>query len=425
MRSLAVVILAAGLGRRMKSSTPKVLQPVCGKPLLSWVLETALALIPQQILVLIGPDQSEISQKYATEKAIQFGIQPERKGTGHALQCAFPLISSDIEHILVLYGDTPLVPLEALQDFYTFHLEEESWGSVITTSLLNPFGYGRIVKAGDQLLRIVEEKDASEEEKRLTEINTGVCLFRREALVEVLFQLKNENRQNEYYLTDLFGLLAERQRVLRAWKTADFKSFQGVNSFAQLAEVQGIAQERILAQHMAAGVHIVDPRTTYIDSQVRIGANTQILPCTVISGAVEIGSFCVIGPFSHLREGTILEEGAEVGNFTEVKKSTLGAHSKAKHLSYLGDAQIGKKVNIGAGTITANYDGKVKSITRIEDYSFIGSGTTLVAPVNVGSHAITGANSVILRGRDVPAYGVVGGVPAKMIRQNLKHEEVS
>lgn len=411
--SLTVVVLAAGIGSRMKSTKPKVLQNVCGRTLLEWVLESARQLAPQQILIVVGPDQPQIQKTLESQHDLQFGVQAERKGTGHALQQVFKQITS--EQILVLCGDTPLLLVDDLKKLWQKHQHEGNWATLLSARTAHPYGYGRIVRNNQQVIGIVEEKDASEEQRKLSEINTGIYLFRHQALQQYLFQLQANNRQKEYYLTDMIALLVQHQQLVGVQVADDFSFYQGVNSFAQLAQVRKIAQQKILMQHMDAGVDIVDPQNTYIDVQVKIGANTQILPFCVIAGSVEIGEYCEIGPFTHLRSGTVLEEGAEIGNFTEVKKSRIGKKTKAKHLSYLGDAVIGERVNIGAGTITANYDGKRKSVTTIDDDAFIGSGTTLVAPVQIGKNALTGANSVVTK--SVPDHTIVVGVPAKILRK--------
>lgn len=418
MNSLTVVILAAGIGSRMKSKTPKVLQDVCGKTLLEWVIDAAKPLLPKQMIVVVGPDQPQIEQSLLSVPHLEFGVQQERRGTGHALQQVFSKIQT--EQILVLCGDTPLIRAEELSLLLKTHLEEQNGATLISGQTDRPFGYGRILRKQQQVVGIVEEKDATLEQKAITEVNTGIYLFQYQRLKEYLFQLQNKNRQQEYYLTDMIGLLTQNNHRVGAVQVEDFSLYQGVNSFPQLAQVRTVAQQQILIRHMESGVDIVDPRNTYIDVQVKIGANTRILPFCVLSGPIDIGEYCVIGPFTHLRAGTKLHEGVEIGNFTEVKQSEIGKKSKAKHLSYLGDARIGERVNIGAGTITANYDGHKKWVTRIDDHAFIGSGTTLIAPVSVGKEALTGANSVVRQ--DVPDQTIVVGVPAKILRKKKEHE---
>jgi bifunctional UDP-N-acetylglucosamine pyrophosphorylase/glucosamine-1-phosphate N-acetyltransferase len=284
---------------------------------------------------------------------------------------------------------------------------------MLTAVVANPRGFGRVKRVRGEFAGVVEEQDASPEERALREVNLGVYAFARADLERLLPRLSNRNAQGEYYLTDVPALLlAEGARVATV-ELEDEREAIGVNTLEHLAEARSALQLRILSAHLAAGVAIEDPATTFVDHGVEIGAGTRILPCTVIRAGVRIGKGCEIGPFTHLRGGTVLEDGAEVGNFTEAKQAHLGSHSKAKHLAYLGDVEIGSRVNIGAGTIVANYDGKKKHRTEIGDRAFVGSGSVLIAPCKVGEGALTGGGAVVTRNSEIPPGEAWVGVPAR------------
>ena len=304
-----------------------------------------------------------------------------------------------------------LAPLRALLDR---HRRQRAAATVLSVVLPDPTGYGRILRGEDgRILSIREEKDATAEERRVDEVNVGIMAFDSEHLWSALGKLTADNAQGELYLTDVPGLLLAAGLRVASLLAGNADDVRGVNSLRELAEVGTIARHRSLEGHMKRGVRIVDPATTFIDMGVRIGAGSTIFPFTVITGDVTIGKGCEVGPFSHLRDGTRLMNGSQIGNFVEVKKSTVGEGSKAKHLTYLGDAEIGKRTNVGCGTITANYDGKAKHRTKIGNQVHVGSGTVFVAPINVGNRVVTGAGAVLLPGKDVPDGETMVGVPAR------------
>lgn len=427
-RPATVVVLAAGQGTRMRSPKPKVLHELCGRPMLHWVLDQACALEPDRVLVVVGhgADQVRASIDAGGFERVTCVHQAEQKGTGHALQVCLPELGDDPGRVMVLYGDMPLVRPESLaelcaQQAALADAEGRPGAAILTALPEDPRAFGRILRDGDdRVVGIVEEKDATPEQREIGEVNLGVYVFPGADLVRLLPALSNDNAQGEYYLTDLIHALVDEGRPVDGTVLFDEDEAIGVNSLGHLAEARFVIQFRILEEHLANGVAIEDPQTTYIDWGVTIGAGTRILPCTVIRSGVTIGAGCEVGPFSHLRVGTVMDDGAEIGNFTESKKSTIGAHTKAKHLSYLGDAVIGERANIGAGTIFANYDGREKHTTTVGDGAFIGSGTVLVAPGRVGAGATTGAGAIVTRGADVPAGEVWVGVPARPIQRKAE-----
>lgn len=431
MTALDVVILAAGKGTRMKSSLPKVLHPVGGRPMVQHVIRTAGTLSPRQIVVVLGhgleqvKPQVEIAGAHAVE-------QREQLGTGHAVLQALPQIPDDDGHTLVLYGDVPLTRTASLQNL--LDAASAHCVALLTTHLPNPFGYGRIVRNRDDVVTgIVEEKDASDAQRKICEVNTGVMLLPNRFLHRALPALRNDNRQGEYYLTDLVAMANDDgYGVVAVGCPAD--ETLGVNDRVQLADVERRYQRRLADALMRDGITLADParidirgefscgNDTTIDinfiaegrvvvgQNCRIGANVVLKDCVVADGVdirayshidgAEVASACIIGPYARLRPGARLAAGAHVGNFVEIKQAMLGEGAKANHLTYIGDAEIGNNVNIGAGTITCNYDGVNKSLTKIGEGAFIGSNSSLVAPVTVGAGATVGAGSVITS--DVP-----------------------
>jgi bifunctional UDP-N-acetylglucosamine pyrophosphorylase/glucosamine-1-phosphate N-acetyltransferase len=352
---------------------------------------------------------------------VEYILQKEQRGTGHALQQAKPLFQDYPGDALILSGDVPLIREETLKELVKTHRDSNAAGTLLTTELKDPTGYGRVIrKTNDKIDKIVEESDASLFEKAVEEINSGIYCFHVASLFEVIDTLSAKNRQGEFYLTDVIEILSDKGKELDSVTTADPNEILGVNSREELAKVEKILQHQIKQKHMQSGVTIVDPDSTYIEASVKIGRDTVIFPFTVIEGNTEIGCECKVGPFTRLRTGTVLKNRAEVGNFVETKKTVIGEKAKAKHLSYLGDATIGEGVNIGAGTITANYDGTSKYPTSIGDHAFIGSNTTLIAPVSIGKNAVTGAGSVVVKGQDVPNGGTVVGVPARPLSKRKK-----
>ncbi|MBR5998687.1 MAG: bifunctional UDP-N-acetylglucosamine diphosphorylase/glucosamine-1-phosphate N-acetyltransferase GlmU [Deltaproteobacteria bacterium] len=431
--SMAAVVLAAGRGTRMKSERAKVLHPVCGAALGAYPVRAARAAGADPVWVVIGHDGEHVQETLAAE-GVGFVRQEQQLGTGHALLCAEKVLGDFHGALLLLCGDTPLLCPETLIALAGCQREEHAAVTVLTMRRADPAGYGRIVRNGKDLLAIVEEKDASDRERRITEVNTGIYVFEAPWVFEMLHHLGNANAQGEYYLTDIVRLAREQGAVVRALELADPDEAMGVNNRAQLAEAARIMQGRINHAHQLAGVTIVDPASTYIDASVWICVDTVIHPGVHLWGKTEIGASCLIepgsiirdsriadrvhvkahsvieesevgadsaiGPMAHMRPGSILRGDNKIGNFVETKKVDIGLHSKASHLTYLGDAEIGENVNIGCGTITCNYDGVNKHKTIIEDEVFVGSDTQFVAPVRVGRNSLVGAGSTIVR--DVP-----------------------
>lgn len=421
---LAVVVLAAGKGTRTKLSIPKVLLPLCGRTLLSSVLDTVAQLEPDRTLVVLSHAMDKVTasleaSSQAKTPGLEIVDQGSPRGTGHAVQVAMAKLGEFAGDVLVVYGDCPLITpttLSALRE-----ARGEAPAAVLTAYLPDPSGLGRIRRDEEGVLvGIVEDGDCSPEELEIDEINAGFYCFDPARLGPALDSLTVENVQGEYYLTDVIAHFTAADTPVPTVEVEDVDEVLGVNSLTELALAREIMQESILLRHMESGVQIEDPSTTYIDHDVEIGPETSILPCTVLRSGVRIGSGCQVGPFAHLRVGTVLEEGAEVGNFVETKKSTVGRRSKAKHLTYLGDTTIGEGANVGAGTITANYDGEKKHETLIGDGAFVGSGTVLVAPSRMGVRSRTGAGAIVTPGTEIGDGETFVGVPAKLLRPKGK-----
>jgi bifunctional UDP-N-acetylglucosamine pyrophosphorylase/glucosamine-1-phosphate N-acetyltransferase len=428
---LGIVILAAGQGTRMKSLTPKVLHALAGRPMLAHVLDVAAALAPARTVVVYGHGGEQVPAAFAGREGVAWVEQSPQLGTGHAVQQAMPQLG-DVDRVLVLYGDVPLIRTETLEGL----LASEAPAVLLTVCLPDPTGYGRIVRddAG-RVLRIVEHKDASAAEHAIDEVNTGIVQLDRPCLEGWLGRLSNANAQGEYYLTDVVGMAVADGLEVEAVVAGDPLEVAGINDRAQLAQIERAWQARAADRLMRAGVTLLDPArfdlrgtlahgrdvtvdvnvifegTVRLGDDVHVGANTVLRDCEVGDG-VRILENCVIedaylgpgsriGPFSRIRPGTRLEGEAHVGNFVEIKNAQIGLGSKVNHLTYCGDATIGRDVNVGAGTITCNYDGANKYRTVIGDRAFIGSNTALVAPVEVGAGATIGAGSTITR--DAPA----------------------
>ncbi len=419
-----VVILAAGQGTRMKSPAAKVLAPLCGRTMLAWVIDQALDLAPKRVLVVIGHQAEEVRAVVAahgTHASVECVLQAPQHGTGHALQVCLPKLGADPGRVVVLYGDMPLLSKASLERLCKLQASTSDGAAILTCEPGNPRGFGRIVRAATgEVARIVEEKDASAEVKALREVNLGVYCFPGAELVRSLPTLSNANAQKEYYLTDVVERLVSAGRKVCALVLEDEAEAIGVNTLAHLAEARRALQLRILERHLQAGVYIEDPNTAFVDHDVEIGVGTKIHPCCVIQSGVKIGANCEVGPFAMIRGGSVLADGAAVGNFVEVNRSRMGKKSKAKHLAYLGDATLGERVNIGAGTVFANYDGKTKSPCKVGDGAFVGSGTILVAPVEVGAGATLGAGAVVTRKSVVGPGEVWVGVPARALPAKSK-----
>lgn len=419
------VILAAGKGTRMNSERPKVLHELCGRSMLRHVIDAAREAGASRILVVVGHDRDRVLEAFPDDDLV-WVVQEPQAGTGHALAVAREAVGDAAQTLLLLYGDVPLIRAAGLRDLLEAHRESGNRLTVVTTHVDNPTGYGRILRDDAGSLRAIREQiDVSPEEAAVTEINTGIYALEAPQVFDVLERVKPNERKGEVYLTDVVGLLREDDEPVDAWCSPDADDFRGVNSRGDLAGAAETMRARILDRHMENGVTVVDPKTTYVDVDVEIGRDTVLHPCTVIRDGVRIGEGCEIGPFAHLRVGTSLADGAAIGNFTETKNTTLGPGAKAKHLTYLGDATVGRGANIGAGTITANYDGSKKSPTHIGDGAFIGSGTVLVAPADVGDRGVTGAGAIVTRGSKVGADEVYVGVPARKLERGAANRKAA
>jgi bifunctional UDP-N-acetylglucosamine pyrophosphorylase / glucosamine-1-phosphate N-acetyltransferase len=432
-----IVVLAAGRGTRMNSARPKVLHHVAGRPMIDYVLRTARSLAPRSTTVVVGHQAEILRASLASRPGVTVVVQEPQLGTAHALMSAADALAGARGLLILLSGDVPLLSTNTLKTLVERHSSTEAAATVVTAIVENPHGYGRIVRAsspGQPIARIVEEKDATAAEQAIREINSGIYAFALEGLFEALRRIASENAQREYYLPDLVAIYRQAGRTVETVTVSNPDEIRGINSRRELAAVSSIVRHEKATQLMEAGVTIDDPDTAYIDDDVMIGPDTILHPCVFLEGRTTIGSGCEIhsgarivdsqigdrvtvlnhsvitgsrvepgasvGPFAHLRAGSDVREGARVGNFVEMKKTVLGAGSKAGHLSYLGDATIGAKVNIGAGTITCNYDGAQKNQTVIGDGAFIGSDTQLIAPVTVGNGAYVGSGTTIRE--DVP-----------------------
>ncbi len=416
-KPVKILILAAGKSTRMKSDTPKVLHRVAGVPLLRWVLEQAYALKPEQIVVIVGHEADRVRKAFADFPKIAFVTQEPQLGTGHAVMQARSQLQDFSGDVCLLCGDVPLVRPETLAALQDAHQRAHAAATVLTTELHDPGSYGRIVRDADgKLSGIVEAKDLKRGQERIAEINSGTYFFDAPALLGCLDQLTTQNAQGEYYLTDVIHLLAAQGAPVAAHVCQDSREVMGINTRKDLAQCDKIARERVTDALMANGVSILDPDNTYIEAGVHIGRDSIVYPYSAIHAGVEIGQHCEIGPFAHLRAGTKLGDHCKVGAFVETKNAVYGNGSKSGHLAYLGDVTLGQDVNIGAGAIVANYDGKHKHKTEIGDNAFIGCGTVLVAPVRVGKNAQTGANTVVPKGKDVADNTIVVGAPARVLK---------
>lgn len=449
MTATHVLVLAAGKGTRMKSALPKVLHPVAGTPMIEYVLATAAALSPSSCTVVVGHQAEQVSAALAHHAAVRFLVQEPQLGTGHALLQAEPLLSGVKGTLVLLSGDVPLLTAATLRALLSAHEAAGAAATVITARVADPTGYGRIVRDNGSLVRIVEHKDATPAEREIAEINSGIYAFDLEPLFGALHRIGSNNAQGEYYLPDLVAIYREQGRVVSTLMVDEVAQILGINSRLELAEMSRRVWRSRNDDLMASGVTIEDPATTYVGRDVVVGRDTVIRPGVVLEGRTVIGEGCclypgvriqdstlgdrvtildhclvngaqiaedvTVGPFAHLRPQTEIATGARIGNFVELKKTKLGTGSKANHLAYLGDATIGSHVNIGAGTITCNYDGVRKNPTIIEDDVFIGSDSQLVAPVNVGRGAYVAAGSTITQ--DVPA-GALGIARGRQVNKD-------
>jgi bifunctional UDP-N-acetylglucosamine pyrophosphorylase/glucosamine-1-phosphate N-acetyltransferase len=457
--SLEILILAAGLGTRMKSRMAKVLHKLGGRPIIAHVCRTALLLEPRRTHVIIGHQADAVRAAVEHELGkheASFLIQTAQRGTGDAVMTAQGLLADAKSTVLILSGDVPLVRLETLQTLIDQHLSDRASCTILSVRLENPTGYGRVVRdEAGRFLKIVEQKDATEDERQIREINAGIYCFDSKKLFQALEQVRPTNSQGEYYLTDVPGILRDAGEHVSLYQHHDAREVSGVNTRAELAEFENLIRRNAVRRLMSdGGVTFIDPSHAYISSEAQVGRDCIIHPdvhiegksvigegCEIQQGSrikdsrlgdrvtikdhclivdSEIADDCAVGPFAHLRMNARLEERAVVGNFVEVKKSQIGRGTKSMHLTYLGDATIGEDTNIGAGTVTCNYDGKYKHATVIGSRVRIGSDTMLIAPVSVGDGAVTAAGSVVTE--DVPPDTMVAGVPAT-IKKSLRDGE--
>ncbi|MCY8031871.1 bifunctional UDP-N-acetylglucosamine diphosphorylase/glucosamine-1-phosphate N-acetyltransferase GlmU [Bacillus inaquosorum] len=426
------VVLAAGQGTRMKSKLYKVLHPVCGKPMVEHVVDEALKLSLSKLVTIVGHGAEEV-KKQLSDKS-EYALQAEQLGTAHAVKQAQPFLADEKGVTIVICGDTPLLTAETMEQMLKEHTQREAKATILTAVAEDPTGYGRIIRGENGAVqKIVEHKDASEEERLVTEINTGTYCFDNEALFRAIDLVSNDNAQGEYYLPDVIEILKNEGETVAAYQTGNFQETLGVNDRVALSQAEQFMKERINKRHMQNGVTLIDPMNTYISPDAVIGSDTVIYPGTVIKGEVQIGEDTIIGPhteimnssigsrtvikqsvvnhskvgndvnigpFAHIRPDSVIGNEVKIGNFVEIKKTQFGDRSKASHLSYVGDAEVGTDVNLGCGSITVNYDGKNKYLTKIEDGAFIGCNSNLVAPVTVGEGAYVAAGSTVTE--DVP-----------------------
>ncbi|WP_277300968.1 bifunctional UDP-N-acetylglucosamine diphosphorylase/glucosamine-1-phosphate N-acetyltransferase GlmU [Veillonella montpellierensis] len=453
MKDIGALILAAGKGTRMKSKLPKVLHKVAGKAMVERVLDTVQSLGTEKNIIVIGFG-GDMVKDYIGDRA-DFVVQEEQKGTGHAVKQAQPMLETFDGTILVLCGDTPLVKRETLQALLETHEAMHAAATVLTAHMPDPTGYGRIIR-DDQghVLRIVEQKDGKPEELAVTEVNTGMYAFDSHTLWPCLAQLSDDNAQGELYITDVISILVNAGECVSAYVTDDFEESLGVNSRAQLAEAEAILKHRKNRELMESGVTIIDPLNTYVAPEVTVGQDTILYPGTILEGHTIIGRECQIGPhtrltnvtvgdgntihftyghdceiknntdigpYVHVRPNTVIYDTVHIGNFVEVKNSHVGEGTKLPHLSYIGDSDIGSGVNIGCGSITVNYDGKIKHRTTIGNGAFVGCNSNLVAPVTVGEYSYIGAGSTITK--DVPSKALAVGRSKQIIKEHWVTED--
>ncbi len=453
MNPIHIVILAAGKGTRMQSVAPKVLHRVSGVALVDRVLQAALTLNPETTTVVIGHEADKVRRHLGDRPGLFTVVQEPQLGTGHALLQAEPILKDRSGTVVLLSGDVPLLTPATLQALVRTHREAAAAATVVTAVVPRPFGYGRVVRVDGEIARIVEERDAAPPEREIREINSGIYAFDLAPLFEALRGIGAANAQAEYYLPDLVGIYRRQGRAVTTWRVTNADEIRGINSRSELAEVSGMVRQAKNEELMAAGVTLIDPATTYVDSGVQVGPDTVIHPCVHLEGSTRIGGACEIhsgtrivnstvgdrvtllnhsvvvestiaagssiGPFAHLRPGSVVGSGARVGNFVELKNTSLGDGAKANHLAYLGDTIVGERSNIGAGTITCNYDGARKHRTVIGTGAFVGSNSTLVAPVTIGDRAYVAAGSAVTQ--DVPADALAIG----RARQEIKADWVT
>jgi bifunctional UDP-N-acetylglucosamine pyrophosphorylase/glucosamine-1-phosphate N-acetyltransferase len=414
MSALHAIILAAGQGKRMKSSMPKVLHPICGRPMILYSVEMALYAGVKQPIVVLGPDSEEIQK--VLPKAVKVAIQEKPQGTGDAVLCARKVLNASMGNVLILYADAPLLRRTTIQNLIESHAKSSAACTLLTAHLADPTGYGRILRNEfGQVSGIAEETDANSQQRAIREVNIGPLVCKLSSMIEALEQIQPSGATKELYLTQVVNALAAAGKKINVAHASDVWESLGINSRVELAKATGIVRQRLIELHLTRGVTVEDPNNTYIEHNVDIGQDTVIRPGCYIESGVVIGKRCTIGPYAHLRKGVVIGNDTRVGNFAELVRTQVGERVKINHVSYLGDAVVGDDVNIGAGTITANFNGVEKSQTTIGKGAFIGSDTVLVAPVEVGAGASTGAGCVVPKGQNVPARAVVVGVPARRL----------
>lgn len=466
MSNFTAVILAAGEGTRMKSDTPKVMHKICGVPMLEHVIRASRDAGASKIVVVVGKHKDIIIDAFRDYKDTEFVIQEEQKGTGHALMQARKAVGEN-SLITVLYGDMPVVTPESISAMVEFHKNQDAAATVMTAKVADPTGYGRIIGEGDKVLLIREEKDATPEEKAIKEINSGFYCFESSVAFDALEKIDNNNKQGEYYLTDIVEVLNGENKDVIAFRLQDPDELSGVNDRCQLAHVQQLIQKKIIKKHMENGVTFLNPDNTLVDIDVEIGKDTIIYPGVILEGKTKIGQGCTIigasriiesnigddveivssqiqyssisdnvkiGPFSHIRPNCNIGPNVKIGDFVELKKTKVGDGTKIPHLSYVGDSTVGSKINIGAGVIVVNYDGYEKHPTVIEDGAFIGCNSNLIAPAHIGADSFVAAGSTITqevpegslaiaRGRQVNKKDWVKKRRQKIERRNIGNEK--
>jgi bifunctional UDP-N-acetylglucosamine pyrophosphorylase/glucosamine-1-phosphate N-acetyltransferase len=444
-----VVVLAAGKGTRMKSQVPKILHRIAGFTVIDRVLQTAAALSPASITLVVGHGADEVKASLSGTKGLKFVLQEQQLGTGHALLQTAPVLRGKTGTVVLLSGDVPLLKPSTLTSLVNTHNEAGAAATVITAVMPRPFGYGRVIRtAAGKITKIVEEKDASPAQRAITEFNSGIYALDLAPLFDALDSIGTGNKQGEYYLPDLIGIYRKQKRTVATWTVERADEIRGINSRADLAGVTAMVRQQKNEELMAAGVTLIDPATTYVDANVVVGPDTVLHPFVILEGSTKIGAACEIhagarivnstlgdrvcvrnhtvvtdstveagaflGPFAHIRPGSTVGEDVHIGNFVELKKATMGKGAKANHLAYLGDATIGSGTNVGAGTITCNYDGEKKHPTVIGNNVFVGSNSTLVAPVTLADGSYIAAGSAVTA--DVPA----GALGIGRARQEIK-----
>ena len=446
---LKTLILAAGKGTRMKSDMPKVIHKVNGVPMITKIIDTLSGLNPEENILILGHKKEEVLK--VVGENCDYVLQTEQLGTGHAVIQAKEKLEGYDGDVMILCGDTPLLRESTLKSLYDYHKESGAVTTILTSIYENPFGYGRIVKEDGLVKAIVEEKETSEEIKKIKEVNAGVYCFNSKELFKALDKIDNNNEKGEYYLTDVIGIQVSENKKVQSFILEDKMEILGVNSKVELTQAGKVLRDRKNRELMEEGVILIDPETTYVEESVKVGRDTVLYPGVVLQGKTVIGENCEIignsriidsvlgnnirvessvieesiledgvtmGPFAHIRPKSLLKEKVHIGNFVEVKKSTLEKGVKAGHLTYLGDAQVGENTNIGAGTITCNYDGVNKFKTVIGKDAFIGSDSMLVAPVNIGEKALIGAGSVITK--DVPSNSLAVSRSKQIIKTDWR-----